>query len=53
MDKEKALKAIEHFKYSANPVVCSPDVPATQTDIRKLKKQIAELAKKLVESISE
>lgn len=53
MNKEKALKAIESFKDSANSVIYSPNSPATKGDIDTLKKQVAELVQKLVESISE
>lgn len=53
MNKEKALKAIESFKYSTNSVIYSPNSPATKGDIDTLKKQVSELVQKLVESISE
>ncbi len=53
MNKDKALKAIESFKDSTNSVIYSPNSPATKGDINILKKQVAELAQKLVESISE
>lgn len=53
MNKEKAIKAIESFRDSTSPVVSSPNDPATKGDLEKLSRKIAELAEKLVESISD
>lgn len=53
MNKEKAIKAIEAFRDSTSPVVSSPNTPATKGDIEKLSRKVAELAEKLIESISD
>ena len=52
MDKKQALKSIEHFTEVSLSAVYDGNAPATKSDLQKLRSDIAQLAKELLDAFS-
>ena len=52
MDKKQALKSIERFTEASLSAVYDGDAPATKSDLQKLRSDIAQLAKELLDAFS-
>ena len=52
MDKKQAIKSIEHFTEASLSAVYDGNTPATKSDLQKLRSDIAQLAKELLDAFS-
>lgn len=52
MDKKQAIKSIEHFTEASLSAVYDGNAPATKSDLQKLRSDIAQLAKELLDAFS-
>ena len=52
MANKQALKSIEHFTEASLSAVYDGNAPATKADLQKLRSDIAQLAKELLDAFS-